>query len=342
MAFSKPNYSGSKKFKTTRSLKEDEKLVVRILPPMGSLGEKGVWSVFHKQHFGYGIPSFTDPTKIIPQPFYCPERMDYRTKTVTQACPECDEIRLQKEKLEVEKAEGTKKGLSPEAIKLGTSALANWTRKHNLDAKHYINVKLQDGTFTTLKIPFKAKKALDSLVNDLLNPTQKGKKPVDPIDADQGVWFEISRTGKALQTEYRVAVVNDVVEVEIEGEVMTVEKVKLAPLTEADARQAEESCFDLSDVGIRRLDVDRIQRLVKSGGEPEQVAAILGAAQRSSETSPAPVAAAKAEAPAAPKQEVKKEAKKPEPAKATPTPAATEEFDPNMDEETFNQMFGGD
>lgn len=346
MGFGKPKY-GNTSFKTVRVVKEGESLRFRILPPMFTLENKGQWSQSHKQHFGYAVQSKTDPAKFFPRPFYCVEQFDFRTKTVLEHCPECDKIKVEKDRLASAKDALKKKGFTEEKINEAVKPVANWVSKHNLDNKVYLNVKFTDGSYGTIKVAWTVKKEIDKLVNSLIKP-EGGRKKIEPIDPDEGVWFEVTRTGKGFKTEYTVKIVTEPLTVEVPGRgTLTVEEVKKAPLVEEDCTKASEVCYDLVDVGIPSLTVDRINTLVNGNGTPEEVEAVFGVPEREAspepaEESPAPVQTTVSNQITAPVMQLS----------TTPTPPAVSEptavsgpavasDDPSTwSEEQFQAMFG--
>lgn len=340
MSWAKPKYT-NETFKSVKTLKEGT-TVFRILPPIHSLEIKGLWSQSHSQHFGYTVLS-NDKSKEVPRTFYCVEQYDYATKKVIRECPECRKIQDTKETLEDTRRELKRDQRSEKAIADRVEPLVEWLKRHNLDRKVYINVLFADGTVGTLKIGWKTKKEMDRLINSLKNPEDVRTKPIDPIDADQGVWFEVVRSGKGLTTEYSVSVVTETLDVDVGGETVQVRKVKLAPLSEDIYQKALQDCFDLSDVGIRRLPFDRVVALVNGPGDPESVEAIFSTAEKerspSAEKSPSPVSAAPVSpspvpvTPPPPKVVVKQD-----PAPVQETKASV---DPeSMSDEEFRRFFG--
>ena len=253
--------------------------IFRIIPPLFSQELTGKWALSHAQHFGYPTKS---GDKSIPNNFYCVEKSKFVSGelVVLQACPEDVLIKEHLEEWDTAKKTLTKQGKSETEIKVATDSLASFCRTHNRDFKWYLNVKWADGTFGCVKIAGKAKKAIDKRIAEL----QKRKVPIDPISADQGVWFRVTRTGKYLNTEYDAFIVTE--EVAVNGQ--TYERIKAAPLSEADYAMAQEKCRDLTEVGIRRLTLEQVQLLVGSGGDPDVVDAVFKTGEKiDTKTAPA-------------------------------------------------------
>lgn len=278
----KPKYTEVRK--TIKGLEEGSN-VVRILPPLHSCAKpgknEGKWFFQHRQHFGYDTPRAEDPTLKDYNTFYCVEEYNFREKHIERACPECEKNKEVKREYESKKAVLKEAGKTPEQIQAALGKVAEYMKRHNLDNKYYINVKNKDGTFSTRKIPWTAYKKVRAQIDELLKPTNPRRAPVDPIAPDQGVWFDIIRTGKSFnEVDYDVKVVTEPREVVIDGETKEVEVLVKAPLTEEEYERAEGSCYDISDVGIRRLPYDKVVALVASHGSPEEIRAIFGSSER--------------------------------------------------------------
>lgn len=282
-AFGKPKYgnSGSTFTKAIR-LKEGTVVKVRILPPMKSLAEEGRWAAYHGRHYGYLGVNVNNPSKPLFKTFRCVERMDFKTKMITQECPECTLIAARKDDKAAQEVELKKQGYDADQIKEAVAPLAGWLKEHNVDRKWHLNVKDSEGVFTTLELTGKTKKKLDAKIMALL--TEEG---IDAIDPEQGVWFTFKRTGTFLD-------IDDAVDVEYESvrdpaTNRISRTVKLAPLTEADATEALK-LKDLSTL-VDVITFDQIKELTQCNGDPEEVDAIFAngkVAKR--EATPAPTA----------------------------------------------------
>lgn len=279
--FGKPNYNnnGSNNQQSERQVffklgHKDPKqrtLVVRIAPPIGELSQSGIWARYIKQHFGYTI-KFTNrsgETKSVPMTFKCIEQTD-RNNNVLQPCPECEEIRRQKEELEKKTKRLEAEGKSKEEVKTATHYLKAWLKDHNLDKKWHLVAKNTAGQWGFLTISHSAWKLLKG------NPSAPGlidnlvAKNIDPLSPDKGVWFRFVRNG----TDFNE--IRDIPEVEketvtVNGE--TLERVKFDSFTQADLA-ALEKLPSLDSLG-RTLTFDQIKMLVTSGGDEETVRTVM-------------------------------------------------------------------
>lgn len=276
--FGKPKY-GSSNFTKTIKLKEGQTTVVRILPPMKSLAETGEWAKYIGTHYGYKGVNPKDASKPQFRPFKCIQVMDFRTRMITQECPECDLIDQRKEDLKAAKAQYEVEKRPADEIKELTKPLNDWLSEHNCDRKWHMNVKTQAGEFGVLQISHKTKKLLDAKIADILTTDQ-----IDALDLETGVWFAFKRTGKGIETQDTVDVEYESVRDSVSGRITRT--IKLAPVSEAEAMQALRDCPDLANC-VREISFAQIQLLVNSSGEPEDVDRILAMGQRR-ESSPTP------------------------------------------------------
>jgi hypothetical protein len=262
----------------------------------------------HKQHFGYDTVDASGSRNW--NTFYCVEVFDFKTKTIVEPCPECENIKQKKALFEA-----TKKGLEqqqvpPEAIRAKLEPLDNWIRKHNLDAKWYINVKTVEGEYCTLKIGTKLKKKLDALREELLKPTRPGTPSVDLFDPETGIYLEFIRSGKGFDTDYDVRPATETKMYTIDGASTPVMVHRKAPMADTEKEDAEATTYDIVDVGIRRLPKSAVAELVKCDGSPEAVEAIFKAGQPAPKAAPAPRAAPAPVAPTTEQLDARQETQK--------------------------------
>jgi hypothetical protein len=244
----------------------------RILPPILVQRESGKYVQEHTCHYGYGT-KLEGSDKERPNPFYCVEQGKWVSGkfVVTQECPECQAIKLVKNQKDRIEAQLKSEGASKDAIEEATKSLSPWLRKHNRDFKQYVNVKDAAGRFLTMKLP---QKDVWKVIKKHIEEFKARKIPYDAIAASQGLWFRVNRSGKGIKTEYSVEVVTE--DVIVAGQVVPgASKPKSGPLTAEDAKKASESCMDIGDVGIRRLSIEQVQRLVASKGDQAVIAAIF-------------------------------------------------------------------
>ena len=264
--FGKPKYgnrSGWKNF----YVEEDKPNIYRPSPPVKSLAAKGEWARFYRNHWGYYIqPKDNADGKPQPRTFECIYKENYRTKMVTQDCPECDLIEVKRDEYEQLKKRAIAGGASEEAADAGLGPLLTWIKQHNNDGKWHIIAKNEKNEWGILHLPHKLKQALDDKISKLQ------AEGIDPLDPARGVWFNFGRTGKRIQTRYSVEVV--MVSEIINGK--SYSTIKEAPLTAEDAAAIDRDVPDLATLNDnKRVTYEQIKQLVESGGAQEVVEAIF-------------------------------------------------------------------
>jgi hypothetical protein len=294
--FGTPQYGNSNgpryenwRLKTPDASKGEQKtsFICRIIPPMKSLAESGKWAFYHGQHFGYAGVNPRDPDKVKQRPFACVKKEDFRTKMVTVACAACDIIDEKFEEKKRREAEYKAQGLSDSAIKERLEPLTAWLKRHNCDRKWHLNVMTPEGKFGVLQIPHSVKKQLDQKIDEL-----REKKKIDPIAIDQGVWFNFTRMGKFPVTDGVEWVMEGF---ERDGE--TFERIKKAPLTEEQCKNALEILPDLARETVKFISVQQVVQIVASSGDPEEIDRIWQQGTRTEQRERTPVSA-RASAPA--------------------------------------------
>jgi len=281
--FGKPKYGGGGGFKVF-DLKTEKSggvavYTFRLLPPMKSCASTGEWGKYLGQHFGYAGQDTKDQTKTKQRPFMCIEVKNFRSKIVTQSCPECDLIASNKAASD-QRIVGFKSdaSLAAEVVEAKIKEEAAWFKSHNCQRQWWINVMNPQGEFGVLRISHEVKKMLDTKIKELIEQYQ-----IDPLDLEQGVYFKFTRAGAGIA-------VTTSVEVQMEQEKNAQGRmqftIKMAPLSAAQAEKALAECPDLNEV-IRVLSEKQVALLTQCSGDPEEVDAIWAMGEKREE-SPAP------------------------------------------------------
>lgn len=272
MGFGKPKY-GSGGGKQTFSIQKGDNLI-RILPPMHSLADEGKWAVYETMHWGYAGVDSKDSNKTKARPFRCVKVEDRRTKMVLQDCPECsliEQYQAREKELEAQlRSEAKEKKLSDkdaqEFVEAGLAPVQGWLKAHRPDAKWYLAVKKGED-YGQFKVPHRMKKQIEEIAQKVL-----AEDGIDALELDQGLVFNIKRTGDGFS-------VPDTVELVMEDVVVNgrkLKQIKTAPLSEDEANRALEKIEDLSKAGGLRLSYDQIKALTECSGDPEEVDQIIG------------------------------------------------------------------
>lgn len=230
--------------------------IYRILPPLGNLADDGVWAVYYKIHYGYrGLPDSTGKTRM--RPFVSPEVVNRQNKMVEVVDAAKERIETLKSALVAAKERGDVATVKQ---------LSEMVRNYNLDAKWYVNAINKQGEIGLLKIPHKAKQALENQIKIL---EQEG---VDALGIE-GRYFNFNRSGDGRDTQYQVTQYKEKIKVDGLGEV---ERAVPHVLTEELLRRLEKESHDLNKL-FKRPTAEEVSRMVKEGATA--VEAILGQSQ---------------------------------------------------------------
>ena len=285
------------------SISDKDPNIFRIAPPVKSLKTAGRWSVYDALHYGYTIPNQENPDKPRHKPFRCIFKKNRATGLIEQDCPECSYLEQKEKEAQAVKAQRMAAGASEEEAEEFVKPMKRLSREHNLDKKFYVLAKNLAGEWGVLKLGYKVKQQIDTLMEKYTKENE-GRHALDPSG---GIWFDITRKGKGLTTEYTVAIAME----NLGGGNM---RYKSGTLTGLDI-EGIKKCPDLATLNdSKNLTYDQILALVRSNGDPTIAQQVFGASSRRAQSSqpatpapvstpaPAPVtvAAAVAAAPAAP------------------------------------------
>lgn len=269
----KPSYGNTSSVERPRRtwfrIAQDSENIYRIAPPIKSLASKGIWKVFYKVHYGYSI--VTEEGHRRKAPFQCVERTNRRTKELEQECPECREVNAAIAKANMLRDKLAREpNASPEAREM-LKHLDAWVKDHKVSKNWYVNAINPAGEVGILSFRYKMGLALETLIKQL-----RTKDNIDPIDASQGCWLNFFRTGDGPSAIAQVEAVHE--ERDFNGK--RFKSIKDAPLSEAQCQEILAKGADLDEDLFVDIGVERVQMLVDSGGDPEQVRKIMGYEQR--------------------------------------------------------------
>jgi hypothetical protein len=206
--------------------REGGSLILRILPPYGSLkNSKTGWAKYYAIHFGYR------DTKGNLRPFQSCEVVNRNTKMVEVADPAVERIKKIKMAQDKAKLEGNE-----EVVK----KLGEQLKIFNVKKAYYMNVMDLQGKIGVISIPYKMKEALDAEIKAL------NTKGINPISANDGRFFVFTRTGFGANTTHKVAVYKE--QVTMNG--MEVEIEKKHALTADVGSRIQSEGADLGDLYI--------------------------------------------------------------------------------------------
>lgn len=252
MKIGKAKY-GAKSQKKYFKLKDGEN-TFRILPPLGDLADKGIWSVFYKVHYGY------KNTKGHLRVFQSSLSVNRKTKMVE--VPDAADQRIKELKAKLEEAKNTNNKPMVEKLSKLVSGLKPI---FNLDSNHYMNVIDSQGNVGVLKIRHRAKTALDEKIKQLR------EKGVDPLSVDNGRYFVFRRSGMGLDTTFSVEVLQEKLKIEGVGEV---NRDVIHKLDEELISRLGDEAAELDKL-FRKLSAEEIERVVKASDLMTGVSPVL-------------------------------------------------------------------
>ncbi len=243
--------------------------IFRIMPPMFSALEAGFWSVHYAKHFGY----FNENGKQVN--FICLREYDNNGGGLVQDCPFCldqekkkkrhEQLAVDVNNLQNQFHEAKVSGDKEEVARVDAlleDAKSEWSKAKALynprNARFWVNAMNKNGEFGLLPLPKTVYEALlGKRVQDPKNPSRwtrsqgliqkvKEKTNLDPLSVNEGIWFNITRTGGSqYDTEYGVEILKE--EIQLQDGTF-VEKVARATLSEQQKREAITKCKDLNKV----------------------------------------------------------------------------------------------
>lgn len=178
------------------SLKKDTTLVVRILPPLGDLAEKGIWSVYHQVHYGY------KNSQGYMRPFLSCREVNRQTKMVEVEDPAFLRIQKLNETREmIAKDLASAAPNSVKAKKLGEKLeqVKDLLQRYNLAKQHHMNALSLDGAIGVLKLKHKEKLALDAFRKEIMRDEN-----IDPVAAENGIFVQLSKSGQGRDSVVQV------------------------------------------------------------------------------------------------------------------------------------------
>ena len=327
--------SGSmQKYENWKLKGADDEIEIRVLPMMKSLLKIDDFGLDWKLHFGWNGKSPKDPTKPQYHPFLCIEEKNYGMVTVE--CPACVYRstyvkRLEAAKLDMAnqvnalKERGKAKGIAEAEINKAVVKLqeklitemkpdADWVYNHGRDGKFRIPCINRQGQFGIFSAPYGVLHALRKEMNSLKQRVYPGTDIKIQAAGRKGVWFKITRTGRASRDSDTVKVCRIVRD---DG----AELLDFQVITNEQLQQAQERLPDLVELRDQnRISVAQIEALValdKAGGgssDPLAVDEIFSANKKASSTqnesdwtgaSPTGVSAVETPKPQPVKEEVK-------------------------------------
>lgn len=244
MKLGNAKYGGERKKRKYFRLKDGE-ATFRILPPMGNLADKGVWSVFYSVHFGY------KNSKDQLRPFQSPLVKNNKTKMIE--VPDAALDRLLKLKAQYEDA---KKSGNQELVKK-LEPLVGMEGRYSLDKNHHLNVVDAHGNIGVLQLRHKAKLALDAEIKRLR------ESGIDPLSIEDGRFFTFRRTGMGSDTSFSVIVAKEKLNVQGVG---VVERDIVHKIDADLIKRLKDEAVEL-DTLFKKPTAEEVKRIVEEGAK---------------------------------------------------------------------------
>jgi len=232
---------------------EDGDNVYRILPALGELADKGIWSKYYKVCWGY--KNSEGRTKL----FQDPRVVNRETKMV-----EVESAAFQRiEQLKAKQAELKAGG----ADKATMDKMQSMLMRFNIEGKHHVNAVNLNGEIGLLKIGHKAKMALDAIVKKL-----REEEGLNVLGIENGLYVNFSRTGRGRDTLYQVNLYMQKVKANVNGQETVIEQRLTQTMNDAFISRLDQEAFELSDMYPAPTG-EEVEAIVNGG--PEALDAVM-------------------------------------------------------------------
>jgi hypothetical protein len=211
MQIGEPRYENERKSKNYFSLQKGDN-VFRILPPLGNMAQTGHWAKYWSIHWGY------KDTKGKNRPFQSPEIKNHNTKMIEVSDPaklKIDLLTAKRDQLskDLKAAIDTRNVAETKRLNDELNNVKEELKTFRLEKRYFVNALSLDGKIGLLKIPHKAKVALDEEIKKLRS------KGVNPLGVNDGRFFVFSNVGVGTDTTYSVRVYEETIDVAGIGQV---------------------------------------------------------------------------------------------------------------------------
>lgn len=257
MKIGKANYSQNSSSKRKIVKIENGDNIYRILPPLGSMADKGRWSRYMRIEWGY------KNSKGQNRPFQDVRVVNRKSKMVEVESA----AHLFREAIKSKLDETVQLFKLGKATDAEVKAMKEKSLQYNLEAKHFVNAITPTGEIVLLKIGHRAKLALDAAIREL------EAQGVDPLSVDNGRFFNIRRSGNALDTTFNISIVKENIKTEQYG---ILQRDIVHALDEATIARLSTEATDLGELDklYPVLSAEQVEKIVKGG--PAAVDEVLG------------------------------------------------------------------
>lgn len=239
---------GAKSEKKYFKIKDGDN-IFRLLPPVGDLAERGIWSKYYRVEWGYKDSRGKN------RPFQDCREVNRQTKMVeveSAAHLYREKLNAGKEALFKSKKEG--KPVSDEMLKKATEMC----ERYNVESKYYVNAISLQGEIGLLKIGYKA---FISLKEEIDRMRSRG---VDPLSVDNGRFFNFRRSGKGRDTIYQITEYLENGEAVVNGKNKIIQMEKVHVLDDSILSRLDAEAFHLDKL-YPMLTAEQVEEIVRLG-----------------------------------------------------------------------------
>lgn len=193
MKVSDPGSGESRFFKKNFfKFKSGTSLVLRVLPPMGALADKGQWNKYYAVHFGY---KGTDGKMFLFQSPLQKEKLTGDIIVPDKALELLQQKKEQQKKLKEALSSITPQNPKYNSVKEKLDEVDTFLSTYNLDKKNYINAIDLSGTIGALGLGYKDFNVLKELREKL-----RQEENIDIASVNSGIFLQFTKTGKGIDT----------------------------------------------------------------------------------------------------------------------------------------------
>jgi len=212
---------------------EDGDNVYRILPALGELADKGIWSKYYKVCWGYknseGRMKLFQDCRVV----------NRETKMV-----EVESAAYQRvEQLRKAQSDIVDKFKAGQATQEQVKQVRELSMRFNIEGKHYVNAVNLNGEIGLLKIGHKAKLQLDDIIKSL-----REKEAKNPLAIENGLYINFYRTGKGRDTIYKVDLYKQKVQANVNGQTMLIEQEVSHTMDAGFISRLDAEAFELNNM----------------------------------------------------------------------------------------------
>lgn len=238
--------------KTFFKFKSGTSLILRVLPPMGELAEKGQWNKYYAVHFGF---RGTDGKMLL---FQSPQQKDKMSGDVVVRDVALDRIvskQEQQKKLKEALLQMASDSPKRPAVENALKEVNEFLEKYNLDKKNYINAIDLAGNIGALGLGYKDFNVLKDLREKL-----RQEEGIDIASVKGGIFLQFTKTGRGIDT---VTTITPYLET-IEENGRKMKQYKAFPITEELFPKLEKEAHDLSNM-YPVVTAEQVEQMVAGG-----------------------------------------------------------------------------